>query len=114
MKPITIYKNGDLHIYLESNYSEYLYDLIGFSNIGRIQVHEISSDEFDTFYKEYNELIEFLNSDASEKDKVEKYICFCGYYDGHLETRLARPDEIPEEENNYYFKLNNIWCYDSL
>ena len=110
-----IYENDDMCIYLEANLCKNYYDTIGFRNVGRIIPGELA-DESEKFYKEFDKLIDLLNSsNVSEKEKVEAYLCFCADYDGHNHYYVVEDkNEIPAEENAYYFKINGIWVYDEL
>jgi hypothetical protein len=126
MANITLYKHGDLKIYLELFAED---SVIGFKEVGGIHISEtyrdFSDDEFNQMAKELEELIIKLNNpDTSERDKVELYIDYISYWDGHQDTHIIDDeDELAEhldengnidEDDPYVFKLNGFYIYDEL
>ena len=126
MANITLYKHGDLKIYLELVSDDMV---IGFKGIGGIHISEsyrdINGCEFDKMAKELEQLIYKLNSaDTSEREKVELYIDYISDWDGHSNTYIIDDeDELAEhldvngdidEDDPYVFKLNGFYIYDEL
>ena len=126
MANITLYKHGDLKIYLELVPDDMV---IGFKDMGGIHISESYRDyngcEFDKMAKELEQLIYKLNSaDTSEREKVELYIDYISDWDGHSNTYIIDDeDELAEhldangdidEDDPYVFKLNGFYIYDEL
>lgn len=126
MANITLYKHGDLEIYLELIADD---SSIGFASVGVIPIdkeyrHVEDDKEFNKMAKELEELIKELNDTSkSERELVELYIEFISYWDDHYNTHIIEDDEINEyldengniyEDNPYVFKLNGIYVYDEV
>ena len=126
MANITLYEHGDLKIYMELIADD---STIGFQSVGGIHIdkeyRDLEDGEFNEMSKELEELICKLNdSSTSEREKVELYIDYISYWDGHYDTYIIDDeDELAEyldengnidEDNPYVFKLNDYYIYDEV
>ena len=126
MANITLYEHGDLKIYMELIADD---STIGFQNVGGIHIdkeyRDLEDDEFNEMSKELEELIYKLNNPkTSEREKVESYINYISYWDGHTDTHIIDDkDELAEhldangnidEYDPYVFKLNGFYIYDEV
>lgn len=127
MANITLYKHGDLEIYLELIADD---SIIGFQSVGGIPIdkeyrHVEDDKEFNKMAKELEELIEELNDiSKTEKEKVQLYLDYISYWDGHQNTYIIDDeDELAEyldengnidKDNPYVFKLNGFYVYDEV
>ena len=126
MANITLYEHGDLKIYMELIADD---STIGFKEVGGIHIdkeyRDLENDEFNEMSKELEELINKLNNPkTSEREKVQLYIDYISYWDGHQDTHIIENgDELAEhldgngniyEDDPYVFKLNGFYIYDEV